>query len=54
MNARKKSIMSDLKKVDNTTEADIDYSDSPPLDDSFFTEKRSSSPKSTKKSLPFG
>ena len=36
MNARKKSISSDLKKLDKMTDADIDYSDIPPLDESFF------------------
>lgn len=36
MNVRKKSIMSDLKKVDAMKDEDIDYSDIPPLDDSFF------------------
>jgi uncharacterized protein (DUF4415 family) len=46
MNARKKSIMSDLKKVDNTKEEDIDYTDSPPLDDSFFTREAVEFPKS--------
>lgn len=39
MNARKKSISSDLKRVDNMTDAEIDYSDSPPLDDSFFSKE---------------
>jgi uncharacterized protein (DUF4415 family) len=37
MNAKKKSIMSDLKKIDAMKDKDIDYSDLPPLDDSFFT-----------------
>ena len=32
-----RSIKSDLAKVDATREADIDYTDSPPLDDSFFS-----------------
>jgi hypothetical protein len=32
----KKSITSDLKKVDGMEDADIDYSDIPPLDKSFF------------------
>jgi uncharacterized protein (DUF4415 family) len=33
----KKSIKSDLAKVDRMKDADIDYSDIPPLDKSFFT-----------------
>jgi uncharacterized protein (DUF4415 family) len=33
----KKSITSDLKRVDRIKDADIDYSDIPPLDRSFFT-----------------
>ncbi len=37
MNAKRKSITSDLKKLANLTDAEIDYSDSPPLDDSFFS-----------------
>lgn len=36
MNARKKSIMSDLSRVDKTKDETIDYTDIPPLDDSFF------------------
>lgn len=32
----KKSIKSDLKRIDALTDRDIDYSDSPELDDSFF------------------
>jgi uncharacterized protein (DUF4415 family) len=36
MNAKRKSISSDLKRLDKMTEADIDYSDIPPLDESFF------------------
>ncbi|MBI5447492.1 MAG: BrnA antitoxin family protein [Gammaproteobacteria bacterium] len=39
MNVKKKSISSDLKKLDNMKEADIDYSDIPPLDESFFQRK---------------
>jgi uncharacterized protein (DUF4415 family) len=39
MNAKKKSIMSDLKRIDKMTDKDIDYSDASPLDDSFFTRK---------------
>ena len=33
----KKSIKSDLARVDRMTDADIDYSDIPPLDKTFFT-----------------
>ncbi len=33
----KKSITSDLKRVDRMNDADIDYSDIPPLGKSFFT-----------------
>jgi len=36
MNAKRKSISSDLKRLDKITDADIDYSDIPPLDESFF------------------
>jgi hypothetical protein len=36
MSVKKKSIMSDLKKVDAMKDEDIDYSDIPPLDESFF------------------
>ncbi|MFI3223099.1 MAG: BrnA antitoxin family protein [Methylococcaceae bacterium] len=32
----KKTIKSDLARLDAMTDADIDYSDSPPLDDKFF------------------
>ena len=37
MNVKNKSISSDLKRLDKMTDADINYSDSPSLDDSFFT-----------------
>jgi len=33
----KKSIKSDLKRIDALKDRDIDYSDSPELDESFFT-----------------
>jgi uncharacterized protein (DUF4415 family) len=33
----KKSIKSDLARLDRTKDAEIDYSDIPPLDKSFFT-----------------
>lgn len=36
MSAKRKSISSDLKKLDKMTDAEIDYSDIPPLDESFF------------------
>jgi uncharacterized protein (DUF4415 family) len=36
MSAKRKSISSDLKKLDKMTDEDIDYSDIPPLDESFF------------------
>jgi len=36
MNAKRKSISSDLKKLDKMTDADIDYSDILSLDESFF------------------
>ncbi|MFZ2171637.1 MAG: hypothetical protein WAW61_18610 [Methylococcaceae bacterium] len=33
----KKSIKSDLKRIDTLKDRDIDYSDSPELDESFYT-----------------
>ncbi|NNM60215.1 MAG: BrnA antitoxin family protein [Legionellales bacterium] len=48
MNANKKSIMSDLKKLDEIKDEDIDYSDIPPLDDSFFTKVTVDFPKPKK------
>ena len=39
MSAKRKSISSDLKRLDKMTDAEIDYSDSPPLDESFFTKQ---------------
>jgi uncharacterized protein (DUF4415 family) len=39
MNAKRKSISSDLKRLDKMTDADIDYSDIPPLGASFFTKE---------------
>lgn len=36
MSAKRKSISSDLKKLDKTKDSDIDYSDIPALDESFF------------------
>ncbi len=36
MREKRKSLKSDLKRVDKIQDQDIDYSDSPPLDDSFF------------------
>ena len=37
MKGKRKSIKSDLKRVDAIKERDIDYSGIPPLDSSFFT-----------------
>ena len=37
MNAKRKSITSDLKRIDKMTDAEIDYSDISPLDEAFFT-----------------
>ena len=39
MNAKRKFISSDLKRLDKMTDEDIDYSDIPSLDDSFFTKE---------------
>lgn len=39
MSAKRKSITSDLKKLDKMSDKDIDYSDIPPLDESFFTKE---------------
>ena len=39
MSAKRKSISSDLKRIDKLTDADIDYSDIPPLDERFFTKE---------------
>lgn len=36
MNAKRKSISSDLKRLDEMVDPEIDYSDIPSLDDSFF------------------
>ena len=36
MNEKKRSIKSDVKRLDKMNDQDIDYSDIPPLDDSFF------------------
>jgi hypothetical protein len=36
MNVNKKSIKSDLARIDAMTDSDIDYSDSPELVDEFF------------------
>lgn len=37
MNVKRKFITSDLKRLDKLKDKDIDYSDIPPLDESFFT-----------------
>ena len=39
MNAKRKSISSDLKKLDKIKDQDIDYSDIPALDKSFLTKE---------------
>jgi hypothetical protein len=36
----KKSIISDLTRLDRMTDADIDYSDMPPLGKAFLTKRR--------------
>lgn len=36
MSAKRKSISSDLKRLDKMSNVDIDYSDIPELDESFF------------------
>ncbi len=36
MKKKKQSIKSDLKRLDSISDAEIDYSNSPALDDSFF------------------
>lgn len=45
MNAKRKSIMSNLKKLDKMKDSDIDYSDIPALDESFFTRNTVELPK---------
>lgn len=45
MNANKKSIKSDLARIDKMKDTDIDYSDSPELDDSFFARQTIDLPK---------
>lgn len=45
MSAKKKSISSDLKKLDKMKDKDIDYSDIPALDDSFFKKEMVTLPK---------
>jgi uncharacterized protein (DUF4415 family) len=37
MEVSKKSSLSDLARIDRMKDSDIDYSDIPPLDQSFFT-----------------
>jgi len=39
MNAKERSISSDLKKLDKMTDSEINYSDIPELDDTFFTKE---------------
>lgn len=45
MRANKKSISSDLKRVDKLKDENIDYSDIPELDDSFFKKAMVNLPK---------
>ena len=45
---KKKSIKSDLKRVDAMKDRDIDYSDIPRLDDSFFKRPLAELPKPKK------
>ena len=45
MNAKRKSISSDLTKLDKMSDLDIDYSDIPELDNSFFTKSIITLPK---------
>jgi uncharacterized protein (DUF4415 family) len=45
MNAKRKSISSDLKRLDKMTDEDIDYSDIPALDESFFKKEIVTLPK---------
>lgn len=45
MNVKRKSISSDLKRLDKMTDANIDYSDIPPLDKSFFKKEMIMLPK---------
>jgi len=45
MSAKRKSISSDLKRLDKMTDADIDYSDIPALDESFFKKEMVTLPK---------
>lgn len=45
MSANKKSIKSDLKRIDKMKDSDIDYSDIAPLDDTFFSKATIELPK---------
>lgn len=45
MSAKRKSITSDLKKLDKITDKEIDYSDIPELDESFFKRETVKIPK---------
>lgn len=45
MPKKERSIKSDLKRFDKLKDADIDYSDSPALDDSFFERNTIEMPK---------
>lgn len=39
MNVKKNTISTDLKKLDGISDADINYSDIPELDESFFSQE---------------
>lgn len=45
MKEKPKSINSDLKRIDELSDNEIDYSDIPPLDESFFTKTTVQLPK---------
>ena len=45
MKESKRTIKSDLKRIDSLRDEDIDYSDSPPLDDEFFKQATIELPK---------
>ena len=40
MSEKRKSIKSDLKRIDAMTDADIDYSDIPPTDEAFWADAK--------------
>ena len=45
MSAKRKAISSDLKRLDKVRDKDIDYSDIPELDESFFKKEAVTLPK---------